>query len=35
VIDVYDPDALERLGAYGAAGGSARPGFWSPIELST
>jgi site-specific DNA-methyltransferase (adenine-specific) len=33
VIDVFDPDALERLAAYADGRTTALPGFWNPDEL--
>jgi site-specific DNA-methyltransferase (adenine-specific) len=35
VIDVFDPDALERLAAYGAGRSTPIPGFWNPDDLSS
>lgn len=34
VIDVFDPDALDRLAVYGAGRSTPLPGFWNPDELS-
>ena len=33
VIDVFDPDALERLAAYADGRATPLPGFWNPDEL--
>jgi site-specific DNA-methyltransferase (adenine-specific) len=35
VIDVFDPDALERLAAYAAGRTTPLPGFWNPDELTS
>jgi site-specific DNA-methyltransferase (adenine-specific) len=34
VIDVFDPDALDRLAAYAEGRTTPLPGFWNPDELS-
>jgi hypothetical protein len=34
VIDVYDPEALERLAAYADGGDSPLPGFWQGDDLA-
>jgi site-specific DNA-methyltransferase (adenine-specific) len=34
IIDVFDPDALERLAAYGAGDEDQRAGFWGDDELA-
>ncbi|NNE10835.1 MAG: site-specific DNA-methyltransferase, partial [Ilumatobacter sp.] len=34
VIDVFDPDALERLAAYGSGVTDQLPGFWYPKDLA-
>jgi site-specific DNA-methyltransferase (adenine-specific) len=34
VIDVFDPDALERLAAYAEGRTTPLPGFWNPDELT-
>ena len=33
VIDIFDPDALERLAAYANGRATPLPGFWNPDEL--
>ncbi len=34
VIDVFDPDALQRLASYGSGVTHPIPGFWKPAELA-
>ena len=33
VIDVFDPDALDRLAAYASGRDTALPGFWNAEDL--